>query len=86
VLFHKLIIKQAPATQTSNAEHGTHAFGAVRMCYNGVTDSIKGRKNAWKKRTGDWLRVTYTVVENVNIVVTVTVKRKFSKEGDGSEN
>lgn len=48
-----------------------------------VTESIKGRKNAWKKRAGDWLRVTYFQEDNgKTVVVTVSIKRKFFKEGD----
>jgi hypothetical protein len=44
-----------------------------------VADSIKGRKNAWKKRNGDWLRITYVSDDGGNkTIITVTVNKKFS--------
>ncbi|HIE12567.1 MAG TPA: DUF4258 domain-containing protein [Desulfotomaculum sp.] len=44
-------------------------------------DSIKGRKNAWKKRNSDWLRITFVSDDGGNkTVITVTVKQKFHRE------
>ncbi|MDP2935389.1 MAG: hypothetical protein Q8O86_02745 [Dehalococcoidia bacterium] len=41
-----------------------------------VTDSIKGRKNAWKKGAGYWLRVTYLEEKGGFVIVTVTPRRR----------
>ncbi|MCL6449542.1 MAG: DUF4258 domain-containing protein [Armatimonadetes bacterium] len=52
-----------------------------------LVESHKGRKNAWKKRSGGYLRVTFCTEDSRDIVVvTVTVKRKLSGEEDGNEN
>lgn len=52
-----------------------------------LTESIKNRKNAWKKYNDHWLCVTYTLAEAGPIVIiTVTSKRKTSGGGDDDEN
>ena len=52
-----------------------------------VTDSIKDRKNAWKKYPSLWLRVTYTLADTGSmVVITVTYKKKLPGEGDADEN
>jgi len=39
--------------------------------------SIKGRRNAWKKKNGKYIRATYLEEEARMVVVTVTLKDKL---------
>ena len=48
--------------------------------------SIKSRRNAWKKRKHNYIRVTYLIENGKIIVVTVTLKEKCPGGDASNEN
>lgn len=45
-----------------------------------ITESIKGRRNYWRRHEEGYLRVTIADEEARAVVVTVTVRRRGAKE------
>ena len=48
-----------------------------------VRPSYKDRQNAWKRRGGQWLRVTHVIEKATTVVVTVTLTPRGPERRQG---